>query len=165
MCLRRAIWSELQHLLPIPHRRQPVCLHVGSQRVSTCALSDSRISHLSPNTLGILLMRTRGVSPILCRMFGRMVGAAALRGEKKVSAKRYLYLCVNTHNIKLVLLSAAGVKTRTLVLTCRQVFIAMGVLKLFKQTNLCTVNFSHKHIEVFFSGAESKHLTNLGICE
>lgn len=76
--------------------------------VSTWTLHHSRISHLSPNTLGILLMRTRGVSPILCRMFGRMVGATALWGEggrKQGSTKTFrdtvcdTHKCINQFNI------------------------------------------------------------------
>lgn len=51
---------------------------------STRELRDLHISHFSPYTLGILLMRTKGVSPIRCRMFGRMAGAVALGGGKKV---------------------------------------------------------------------------------
>lgn len=51
------------------------------ERVSTRVLGNLRISHLSPYALGILLMRTNGVSPIRCKMFGRMIGAMALGGE------------------------------------------------------------------------------------
>lgn len=45
--------------------------------------SDSHSSHLSPKALGMWLMRTMGVSPILCRMFGRMVGGSVLAGKKR----------------------------------------------------------------------------------
>lgn len=58
------------------------------------------ISHLSPNALGILLMLTIGVSPILCRMFGRMGGELALEGEV---GQRWLFvLCIWVSSIHFV---------------------------------------------------------------
>lgn len=62
------------------------CLFSGS--VSAWWVNDSHISHLSPNALGILLIRTMGVSPILCRMFGRMEGETSLGGANEIKKEK-----------------------------------------------------------------------------
>lgn len=44
-------------------------------------VDDSQSSHLRPKALAILLMCTMGVSPMRCRMFGRMAGLVALKNQ------------------------------------------------------------------------------------
>lgn len=66
--------------------RHGFCLFSGC--VTAWATNDSHISHLIPNALGILLIRTMGVSPIRCRMFGRMVGEAALEAKGRDVKKK-----------------------------------------------------------------------------
>lgn len=75
--------------------RHTFCLNCV--RVVARVLGDSHISHLRPKALGILLMRTKGVSPILYRMFGSTVGAGNLgRENKRWSSKDSVSLDVDT---------------------------------------------------------------------
>lgn len=54
----------------------------------------SQSSHLRPKALGILFMRTKGVSPIFLRMLGRILGASVLRGEDgmETQLRRAIYI-------------------------------------------------------------------------
>lgn len=50
-----------------------------------CACSNSQSSHLSPKCFPILLIRTKGVSPTLFRMLGRIFGGSGLEQTQRKS--------------------------------------------------------------------------------
>lgn len=66
----------------------------------------SQISHLSPNSFGILFKRTRGVCPMFPRMLGRMPGALVLWQMRKYPQNYQHQLSLSTLHSHLYMMRA-----------------------------------------------------------